>query len=271
MGIQDKPKEFDLGNGIFVNKKGDVCGEFQFNVYYNGNVVDFNIPIKTTIDKIKQDNEKIEANKINPDSCEREPKEDEIKIHVNDVEKYRKILPLGHELSKKLVDAVTRTILCNGCNNIIITRCEYDELERWLKRHNESEIRQKKVYDLLAKGKELERCGDINAAIIIYNEVIKIGYDGPGYNKNKPFERLTILYRKNKDVDNEIRIIEKAIRVILPHISHADTMYQNRKEKISSILRTCDNVMEDSRFSFYTYHNEVVRYRNRLLRLLGND
>lgn len=58
------------------------------------------------------------------------------------------------------------------------------------------------------KGKELEKEGDIEGAIALYEQNISEGFAG-----NHPYDRLAIIYRKKKDYSEEIRVLERAIYV----------------------------------------------------------
>ncbi|UEL49871.1 HIRAN domain-containing protein [Terrisporobacter hibernicus] len=63
-----------------------------------------------------------------------------------------------------------------------------------------------KGYQSNCKGMSYEKEKDIPNAIKYYEESISYNFDG-----NSPYERLAILYRKSKDYDNEIRVLNKAI------------------------------------------------------------
>ncbi|MGG2466821.1 hypothetical protein ACOV1W_03740 [Paraclostridium bifermentans] len=63
-----------------------------------------------------------------------------------------------------------------------------------------------KGYELNKKGMELEKSKDIDGAIEYYEQSIDCNFDG-----THPYDRLAILYRKKKDYDNEIRVLDKAI------------------------------------------------------------
>nr|BFF37760.1 hypothetical protein BACT7_26220 [Tenacibaculum mesophilum]BFF41182.1 hypothetical protein BACY1_29870 [Tenacibaculum mesophilum] len=58
------------------------------------------------------------------------------------------------------------------------------------------------------KGKEYEEKGEIESAIKEYEENLKEKFEG-----SHPYNRLAIIYRKNKDYDNEIRVLKSAIRI----------------------------------------------------------
>ena len=63
-----------------------------------------------------------------------------------------------------------------------------------------------KGYKSNNKAMSYEKEKDIPNAIKYYEESISYNFDG-----NYPYDRLAILYRKNKDYDNEIRVLNKAI------------------------------------------------------------
>jgi tetratricopeptide (TPR) repeat protein len=56
-------------------------------------------------------------------------------------------------------------------------------------------------------GKDLEKSGRVEEAIRIYEENVAEDYDTPF-----PYERLAILYHKQKKYDNEIRVIELGMK-----------------------------------------------------------
>lgn len=57
-------------------------------------------------------------------------------------------------------------------------------------------------------GQELEREGYIDNAIELYELNVKDGFEG-----NFPYDRLAIIYRRMKQYDKEIKVLEKAIEV----------------------------------------------------------
>ncbi|EHQ36280.1 hypothetical protein Metlim_2219 [Methanoplanus limicola DSM 2279] len=58
------------------------------------------------------------------------------------------------------------------------------------------------------KGRELEKNGDAEGAVLLYEENIAEGFEG-----NFPYERLAIIYRKKKEYSEEIRVLKRAIFV----------------------------------------------------------
>lgn len=63
-------------------------------------------------------------------------------------------------------------------------------------------------YEANKKAMAFEKSGNIEKAIELYEESINYNFDG-----NSPYDRLAILYRKQKDYKNEIRVLNKAIDV----------------------------------------------------------
>lgn len=59
------------------------------------------------------------------------------------------------------------------------------------------------------KGKELEALGDINAAIETYEQNVTILSPAPF-----PYKRLALIYKKNKDVENEIRVLKALLSIL---------------------------------------------------------
>lgn len=57
-------------------------------------------------------------------------------------------------------------------------------------------------------GIQYEKDGEIEKAIVLYEYNIQKRFDG-----NHPYDRLAIIYRKQKDYDNEIRVLNMAIDV----------------------------------------------------------
>jgi len=58
------------------------------------------------------------------------------------------------------------------------------------------------------KGIELEKKGHVDKAIELYKQNISENFIG-----NHPYDRLAIIYRKRNQIDDEIRVLEKAIWV----------------------------------------------------------
>lgn len=65
------------------------------------------------------------------------------------------------------------------------------------------------------EGKRLEKNGQIDKTIELYEKNVEEGFDG-----SHPYARLAIIYRKRKQFDDEIRILEKAV-----------SLYENQYKK----------------------------------------
>jgi tetratricopeptide (TPR) repeat protein len=83
------------------------------------------------------------------------------------------------------------------------------------------------------KAIEFEKAGEIEKAIALYEENITEGFKG-----NHPYDRLATLYKNQIDLDNEIRVLEKAI-IVYEEITLEDRLeglpklfrFKNRLEK----------------------------------------
>jgi tetratricopeptide (TPR) repeat protein len=58
------------------------------------------------------------------------------------------------------------------------------------------------------KGIKYEKEGKVNLAIKLYEKNISENFEG-----SHPYNRLAIIYRKQKDYQNEIRVLNKAVEV----------------------------------------------------------
>lgn len=85
-----------------------------------------------------------------------------------------------------------------------------DEIEELGKAAEEYKAKEQRLYDaarLNNEGMAAEKSGDIENAISIYERNILPGT----YFTLLPYHRLCVLYRRQKDFDNEIRVIETAL------------------------------------------------------------
>lgn len=58
------------------------------------------------------------------------------------------------------------------------------------------------------KAKKLEKTGNIEEAIKLYEQNISENFEG-----NFPYDRLTIIYKKRKEIKNVKRVLENAVYV----------------------------------------------------------
>lgn len=83
------------------------------------------------------------------------------------------------------------------------------------------------------KGAEFEKTGNLEKAIELYEENVTESFKG-----NHPYDRLATIYKNQNDIDNEIRVLEKAI-VVYEEITIEDRLeglpklfrFKNRLEK----------------------------------------
>ena len=76
------------------------------------------------------------------------------------------------------------------------------------------------------KGIELEKAGQIDRAIELYERNIEENFD-----ENHPYDRLAIIYRQRNQIDDEIRVLEKAIWVF------ENVVYKGRMDRLPKLER----------------------------------
>ena len=109
-------------------------------------------------------------------------------------------------------------------DSVLLSICKKSIL---IERKNEA---MRKCVELNNYGIEQERNGDICAAIKAYEE-----NTDSSYIICVPFDRLMVLYRKLKDYDNEIRIINKAIDILCTKYPNLKDKYIQRLEKAQKL------------------------------------
>lgn len=99
--------------------------------------------------------------------------------------------------------------------------------------------------DINLKALELEKQGDVDTAITLYEKNVSHRFDG-----NCPYDRLAIIYRKEKDYDNEIRVLETAIDVFTHDVpaSRSDrsiklTRFKERLTKVTKLKMNNQKVL----------------------------
>lgn len=86
------------------------------------------------------------------------------------------------------------------------------------------------------KGTAYEKSGNISAAIRIYEENISSIHPYPA---RHAFDRLMIIYRKQKDYTNEIRVIEKAIKVFPSEPKYKERLVKTKLLNMKSLSSKC--------------------------------
>lgn len=92
----------------------------------------------------------------------------------------------------------------------------------------------KKEYDIqnsVDKGRKLEDKGETDKAVKQYEKAIENNFDG-----NHPYDRLAVYYRKNKDYDNEERVLLKAIYVF------ENVVYEGRGDRLPKLEKFKDRL-----------------------------
>lgn len=156
-------------------------------------------------DKLTAWSERKEANETNPDSCETMPGEGETLVPVSFFAPGCGLA--GWSKYEDYWEACNRASW-NGYNNIVVSVADYEEAEAY---KAEAERRERLLYttaELNNKGLELEKRGEVPAAIATYEECIKLRY--PAFHA---YWRLCVLYRKAKDKENELRVFRVALDV----------------------------------------------------------
>lgn len=81
----------------------------------------------------------------------------------------------------------------------------WTDWEIWFR---ERERRFSLMVDRNLLGQEFERANNVPAAIALYEANARDGFDG-----NFPYDRLAVIYRREKRLDSEIRVLKRAIEV----------------------------------------------------------
>lgn len=145
------------------------------------------------------------------------------------------IIVIVGRISKAQRDKAARKVaaeeLARSSANIALQRLKISGLERrteWLNSYDpiekaERETEANLFFHYISKGESLEKEGNIEEAITAFEEAITHKY----FHCTTPFYRLMVLYRKRKDLENEIRVIKAALE-IFPH----EEKYRERLEKL---------------------------------------
>lgn len=81
------------------------------------------------------------------------------------------------------------------------------------------------------KGKELESQGKVEEAKQLYLQNVNEGFEG-----NHPYDRLAIMFRKEKAYDKEIEVLEKAINVFEKKVNKQRADRQPKLERFKKRL-----------------------------------
>lgn len=122
-------------------------------------------------------------------------------VSIKQLLKYR--IDIEFETYCKLLD-----LQLEGATKVRIPAGTLDKLKEASKERKAREILLNSTVRLNNKGIDLEKSGKIKQAINVYEKNISMGYPA-----HHAYKRLMVLYRKAKDRDNEIRVINRALEV----------------------------------------------------------
>ena len=79
---------------------------------------------------------------------------------------------------------------------------------------------------------DYEKAGKIGLAIRTYEKNI----EGDCYPACHSFDRLMVLYRKRKEYDKELAVIEKALNVLCKRYPDLEIKYEDRRRKVLDLI-----------------------------------
>lgn len=137
-------------------------------------------------------------------------------------------IPLKEAKKLGIVDNIIRDLTLSAIldGKKFIETSPYDYQLATVK-YNEYKEQEKKLSQCAKrnnKGITFEKAGKIKSAIRVYEENITDGY--PAHHS---YKRLMILYHKQKDYENEIRVIERALEVFGNYPEYNDRLIKVNK------------------------------------------
>lgn len=124
-----------------------------------------------------------------------------------------------------------KVIFDNELTNISELNLDNEEKQAKVKQNNKPKPTGEKAFSMQVdrnlKGKELEKESRIEEAKKLYLKNVEESFDG-----SHPYDRLAILYRKEKDYKNEIKILEKAIKVYSNNKTSSNSQLLKFKERL---------------------------------------
>lgn len=117
------------------------------------------------------------------------------------LEKVKKLKMLG------FLDVDTSAEMINK-GYAIVSKAKWEKMCKEAEKYRRWEMLLNETAELNNKGKQLEEDGDVEGAIAVYEECMKLRY--AAFNS---YQRLMVLYHRRKDYENEKRVIKIAIEV----------------------------------------------------------
>lgn len=175
-------------------KTGEING--TFNITVNGKEI--TIPIKTSVERLQRESER----QKDPNSCEREPNTDEVKLPVD-----YDIRIVACDETETIIN-LQQTAMLRGYNNFVVPRDVLEHaLAEYEKRHERDE-RMGRTAALNNKGIAAEKEGRIDDAIAAYEENIALGEKAL-----HAYNRLRIIYKRLGRKDDERRVILRTMEI----------------------------------------------------------
>jgi len=194
-------------------------------------------------------------------SCVREPNRDEIKI-TNEEFYEVCVLNTSKDSTKMFVSFIKNKE--QGYKNMVVKQSTYHKCLEIKRKRDEDYTLLCKTSSLNNKGIALEKDKNIEEAIKVYEENVKLGYPA-----THSYDRLMILYSRIKDPENEVRIIKKAIEVFNEENNRkANCSIEKNpqfKEQILEALKSEGKVMGDNGFYIFSSYN-IEKYKQRLIK-----
>lgn len=141
-----------------------------------------------------------------------------MKIAIKQIDKMMSCIP--EEVFWRSQDA-----LWNGKKYVEVSEQEYRTIMERYKKKQLNERRLSECAELNNKGIELEKNGEADAAIEVYEKNIKPGC----WPARHSFDRLLVLYRKRKDYTNELRVCKAAIELFDGEVKYKERMVKINK------------------------------------------
>ena len=193
------PSDDDRISNFSVDEEGNISAIVTLSV--NGEKLEF--PIDTNEQKLAEEAKAKEANKANPNSCEREPAEDEIKVPISF------LTPENIALSNNGPNLFSIYLRAKrlGYNNIAIKKDVYKEAFNSIVKNRRLNYSIQRTASLNMLGIAYEKKGEIEAAIQVYEENIAMRSNGRhSYDRLKTkygfYERLLAYLGKARNITN---------------------------------------------------------------------
>ena len=141
-------------------------------------------------------------------------------VPISEREIYKSII------NESTLNKITSAIL-KGENSVPISRKQYTELPIKLQKYKDKMYRLNRCAELNSIGMQYEKCNNFNGAIEAYEQNIELKYPA-----THAYKRLMILYRKQGDLENELRVIKAACKVF-----PKSDEYKNRRIKVQELIK----------------------------------